>query len=141
MCDYFEKEPTSLWGKLSITNVIYAGYDWFAINTAFRNGKLASVHLRYTDLGIESELILDRYYILYNALKERYYGNTQYGEIPEERGETGLYYYDGRYAVYLILRFHIKNNKKDYYEVGLFYQDEKLLSQSQKQGINDLQKL
>ena len=129
MYDYFEEKPFYPLGILSVQNKVYAGYKWDAINAHFHNGKFAQLNLRYHgNMNAGSQNIIH----IYNRLKNDL--TTKYGEsptiIPDEYGNVGLYYYDGRYAVELIMNWHInEKNEKEYYEVGLWYSDVKLINE------------
>ena len=140
MANYFGEVPSNFFGILSMKEPIYAQYKWDAINAHFHNGKFAQVNLRYFTDGYakrSSDNIYHRYLSLKQSLDNKYKGRVKAYKLPENPGEEGFYYYDGRYAVSLTLIYRIAKNQKVYTETQLWYWDAKLMNESEKPQINN----
>jgi hypothetical protein len=139
MYDYFGAKPAFPFGIMSLQNKVYAGYNWDAINAHFRNGKFCSLNLIYHGhRKADSYSIKTIYAHLEQELRNKYGGRVSLTVIPDEYGQSGIIYFDGRYAVSLIKRWQINERKeKEYYEVQLGYWDEKLKNEPERPIIND----
>lgn len=139
MYNYFGVKPAFLFGIMSLTNKVYAGYKWDAINAHFRNGKFFQLNLRYHgNLKADSYSIKTIYAHLEQELKNKYGGRVSLTVIPDEYGQSGIIYFDGRYAVSLTKRWQInERNEKEYYEVQLWHWDENLKNEPERPIIND----
>lgn len=140
MYNYFEEKPAFLFGIMTVTNnKVYAGYKWDAINAHFRNGKFFQINLRYHEnFKADSYSIKTIYAHLEQALKNKYGGRVSLTVIPDEYGQSGIIYFDGRYAVCLKKLWKInERNEKEYYEVELWYWDDNLKNEPERPIIND----
>lgn len=137
MYNYFGEQPAYPFGILSIQHKSFAGYKWDAINAHFRNGIFAQLNLRYNNnYKASSQTILNMYNTLKTELSNKYGNRLKKNIIPDENGESGFYYFDGRYAVSLILYWQIKAKKKVYHEVDLWYWDAKIINEPERPRIN-----
>lgn len=142
MANYFGKAPTNYFGILCIGDVVYAKYKWDAVNVHFHNDKFAQVNLRYVDWGYgnkrrTSDDIYQRYLNLNESLVNKYFCKVKSYIAPQEPGQSGTYYTDGKYAVSLILKYRLEKNVKVYTEVQMWYWDVELMQEPPKPQIND----
>lgn len=135
MYNYFGVKPAFM----SVTNKVYAGYKWDAIVAYSRNGKFYQLNLRYHEnFNADSYSIKAIYTLLEQDLKNKYGGRVSLTVIPDENGQSGIIYFDGRYGVSLTKRWQInERNEKEYYEVQLWYWDENLRKEPVRPIIND----
>lgn len=132
--NYFGEKPYAPIGIISYSKKDYAGYWWGAINVHFHNGKFAQVNFRYTNFlnNATSDQILRRYNFLRRELDLKYKGNVEC-RTSDDGSEKGIVYYDGRYAVSLILRYYTnEKNITQYSEAALWYWDIPLVRQPEQ---------